>query len=270
MGKTRVRGIDIAVASYVAVGIAMIHMTLCDLFFSVSSGFLVLALLIYERKIIHKFKQYDSWGWSKVATVGGLVGAVIISVGGLPLWRSLLEPNFAEHELLATFSWKVVSVTFFGVLIAVSVYFRGYLEPIQPRITDWRPLEWEHREWLGLFQIAAVFAGIAFVGTGYSYVARLMEGFSPSSPGKIAALMPAMQLLYVVGGYLIWILRPWYGRLKEIRDHLKLLNEAGGIAMSKIKVAKTPQPARKRKVKKGEVSPEGDKNKFEQEEVNET
>jgi len=50
----------------------------------------------------------------------------------------------------------------------------------------------------------------------------------------------------------------------------KLLNEAGGIAMSKIKVAKTPQPARKRKVKKEEVSSEGDKNKFEQEEINET
>jgi len=40
--------------------------------------------------------------------------------------------------------------------------------------------------------------------------------------------------------------------------------------VSKIKVAKTPQPARKRKVKKGEVSPGGDKNKCEQEEINET
>ncbi len=50
----------------------------------------------------------------------------------------------------------------------------------------------------------------------------------------------------------------------------KLLNEAGGIAMSKIKVAKTPQPARKRKVEKGEVSSGGDKNKCEQEGINET
>ena len=50
----------------------------------------------------------------------------------------------------------------------------------------------------------------------------------------------------------------------------KLLNEAAGITMSKIKVVKTPQPARRRRVKNGEVSPEGDKNKFEQERVNET
>lgn len=194
MKKTRVTRIDIAVASYVAVGIAIIHVTLYDLFFSASSGFLVLALLIYERKSIHKFKQYDSWGWSKVATIGGLVGAVIICVGGFPLWQRLVYLYSAEHELLPTFYWKIVQVVFLGILIAVSVYFRGYLEPVEAKITNWRLLEWEHREWLGLFQIAAIFAGVAFVGTGYSYVAGLIENVSPSSRGKIAALMPAIQL----------------------------------------------------------------------------
>jgi len=50
----------------------------------------------------------------------------------------------------------------------------------------------------------------------------------------------------------------------------KLLNEAGGIAMSKVKVAKTPQPAMRRRVNKEEVSPEGDKNEIGQEVTNET
>ncbi len=146
--------------------------------------------------------------------------------GRVPSLAKTSIPYSAEHELLARFYWKIVQVVFLGILIAVSVYFRGYLEPVEAKITNWRLLEWEHREWLGLFQIAAIFAGVAFVGTGYSYVAGLIENVSPSSRGKIAALMPAMQLFYVVGGYLIWILRPWYGRLKEIRDHLNRLKQA--------------------------------------------
>lgn len=226
MEKTRVRRIDIAVASYVAVGIAVIHVTLYDLFFSASCGFLVLAVLIYERKSIHKFKQYDSWGWSKIATIGSLVGAVIIFVGGLPLWQKLIYPYSGEQELLVTFYWKLVEVVFLGAVMAISVYFRGSLEPIETETTNPQLLEWEHREWLGLFQIAVVFAGIAFVGTGYSYVAGLMENVSPSSQGQTATLMPGIQLLYMAGGYLTWILRPWYGRLKEIRDHLNRLKRA--------------------------------------------
>ncbi len=223
--RTRVRRIDIAVASYVAVGIAIIHATLYGFFFSAVSGFLVFGLLIYERKSIHKFKQYDSWGWSKTATIGLLVGVVIISLGGFPLWQELVCPYLGEQELLTTFYWKLVELVFLGMLMAVSVYFRGYLQPVEAK-TNWRLLEWEHREWLGLFQIGAVFAGVAFIGSGYSYVTGLIENVSLSSQGKIAALMPAIQLLYVAGGYLIWILRPWYGRLKEIRDHLNRLKQA--------------------------------------------
>ncbi len=134
MEKTRVRGIDIAVASYVAVGIAIIHTTLYGFFFSAGSGFLVLGLLIYERRSIHKFKQYDSWGWSKTATIGLLVGVVIISLGGFPLWQELACPYLGEQEFLTTFYWKLVEVVFLGMLMAVSVYFRGYLQPVEAKL----------------------------------------------------------------------------------------------------------------------------------------
>ncbi|MBA7497171.1 hypothetical protein ES702_07782 [subsurface metagenome] len=224
--KTLGRNVEIAMAVYIALGIAITHRTLYDLVFSACCGLLCLAIMMYNRGSPQKFGKYDSWGWSKASTKGFSVWMVIFFVGGLPFWQRLIYSYFSGHKPLVIPYWQIVGVMFFGATMGVAVYFRGYLRPLEDEIADPKSLELEHREWFGLFQAGALFAAVLFVATGYSYVAGLIKETPLPLQAETTGLISVILLCYLGAGYIVWILRPLHGRGKEIRDHISKLKQA--------------------------------------------
>lgn len=226
-GKNPGRYVEIAMAVYSAIGIAIIQKTfdVYGLIFSGSCGLLTLAAVMLDEKTDQKFGDYDSWGWSKAATKGLLVAAVILFVGGLPLWQRLINSYFSAAKSLVIPYWVIAEIVFFGLMMGLAVYWRAYLKPVENEITNPKSLELEHREWLALFQVHVIFAGIFFIATGYSYLTGMIEETPLSHQAKMTSLFFLTKFFYVAVSYLTWILRPLYGRGKEIRDHLNKLKQ---------------------------------------------
>lgn len=223
---TRGRNIEIVIAVYIALGVAIIHATLYDLIFSTCCGLLSLAIVMCNRESTQKFEKYDSWGWSKAVTKGSSVAAVIFFVGGLPFWQGLIYSHFSGYKSLVIPYWEISMVIVFGTMMGIAVYFRGYLKPVEDEIIDSKSLELEHREWFGMFQAGAIFAAVLFIATGTSYILGLIKEAPLSSQPKTTGLIHVVQLFYIAAGYIVWILRPFHGRGKEIRDHLNKLKQA--------------------------------------------
>lgn len=226
MKMIRVENIEIAMSIYIALGVAIIHATPYDLIFSACCGLFSLAIMMYNGENAQKFEKYDSWGWSKAATKGSSVWAAIFFVGGLPFWQRLIYSYFSGHKSLIIPYLEISMVILFGTMMGIAVYFRGYLKPVEDEITNPKSLELEHREWFGMFQAGAIFAGVLFIATGASYLAGLIKEAPLSPQAKMTNLINVIQLFYIGTGYVVWILRPFHGRGKEIRDHLNKLKQA--------------------------------------------
>jgi len=127
----------------------------------------------------------------------------------------------------------------FTTMMGIAVYFRGYLKPVENRIRHPKSLELEHREWFGMFQAGTVFAVVLIIATGTSYLTGLIREVPLSSQAKMTSLINVIQLFYIGAGYAGWILRPFHGRGKEIRDHLDKLKQGERLTMeTKLRLAR--------------------------------
>jgi len=121
--------------------------------------------------------------------------------------------------------WTITALVFFGIMMGVVAFLRGYFEPTYDKTADRQSLELEHRECLTLLSVLIVFAGIFFITTGYSYLSGLLEKQEISSQQAAVSFPALAQFLYIAVGYVLWVLRPIYGRGKEIRDHIIKLKQ---------------------------------------------
>jgi len=264
MKMTRVENIEIVIAVYISLGVAIIHATLYNLIFSACCGLLSLAIMIHNRESSQKFEKYDSWGWSKAATKGSSVWVVIFFIGGLSFWQRLIYSYLSGYESLVIPYWEISMLILFSTMMGIAVYFRGYLKPVEGEITDPKSLELEHREWFGMFQAGAIFAGILIIATGTSYLTGLIKEVPLSSQAKMTSLIHVIQLFYIGVGYVGWILRPFHGRGKEIRDHLNKLKQGEGLTMqAKPRLTRKDIPTENKVTRKPEnkiaIRPEGEK-----------
>lgn len=221
MNRSLQLNVEIAMAIYIAIGIAVIHEAfgLYDLIFCGSCGLLVLTIMIFNPKNKEKPERYDSWGWSESATKGVIMTAIISGVGGIPFWVQFRWTYLMQHEFPEISFWPLIMLLTLSGLMGVTVYFRGYLRPIENEHLDADILKLEHNEWFGIFQAGGILLGVSFVATGFSYVSGLLTSAQP------VPLVELSYLVYIAAGYVVWGLRPLHGRGKEIRDYLNRLKQ---------------------------------------------
>jgi hypothetical protein len=223
--KTRLgRNVEIVMAVYVAIGIAIVHKTfeVYGLIFSGSCGLLTLAVMMLDEQNGPKFREYDSWGWSKSASKGVIITVIISGVGGIPFWQKWIYGYLGQHEIPVMPFWPLAVLLALGGMMGVAIYFRGYLKPIESEIMNIEMLKLEHNEWFGIFQAAGILLGVSFVATGFSYITGLL------GETQLLPLTELLYLVYLAVGYVVWGLRPLHGRGKEIRDHINKLRQVEG------------------------------------------
>ncbi len=214
--------IEIAMSVYIAIGIAMIHeaFDLYGLIFSGSCGLLALTVMMLGSKTRKKSQRYDSWGWSESATKGVIIVLIILGVGGIPFWQRFTWADITQHKIPEIPFWPLIMFLALAGVMGVTIYFRGYLKPMENKDMDIEVLTLEHNEWFGIFQAAGILLGVTFVAGGFSYVTGLLGQAKPFPLKELSYLM------YLTGGYVVWALRPLHGRGKEIRDHINKLKRS--------------------------------------------
>ena len=211
--------VEIAMGAYIAVALSLVYGFGWATFFSVASASLSLAIMMTRKD----FGEPDSWGWSKAATNALLVGAAIFLVGGLPLLGMVGK---STCPLGLTRFWQIAAVLFTTVIMAIATYLRHYLGAAGIKTASLKSLELEYQQWLHMLRALIVLTGVMFVaGGGMAYVVRLPTGL----PAEMR--LPPLGTLVVICcqafGWLVWILRPIFGRLKEIRDRINELYQKG-------------------------------------------
>lgn len=208
----RGRNVEIAMATYIAVALSLIYGFGRVTLFSVISASVSFAFMIFVKGL----GEPDSWGWSKATSKALLVGAAISLIGGIPLWGVVGE---ITCPLGVTRFWQISALLFTTLIMAVAVYLRSYLSPGGNQSVSSKSLQLEHQQWLHMLRALIVLTGVIFIaGSGMTYLIRPPSELP--SELKLPPMGTLVILSYFAFGWLGWILRPIYGRLGEIRDHV--------------------------------------------------
>lgn len=168
------RSIEIAMAVYIAVAVAFIHMTPHGVIFSALCGVSSWLIIALYGKSTQKIEECDSWGWSKAATKSLLVVMAIILIGGgslhLKVFHVLLTHSYPSVEYSILLFWQIADFLGLAMIMWFAVYLRDHFTPINNKSADSDSLKLEHQQWIRAFQAFLVLLGVIFIAAGFSYV----------------------------------------------------------------------------------------------------
>jgi hypothetical protein len=158
----------------------------------------------------------DAHGWTISATKGS--AALFVTVA-----------SWSPQLLLTDLKTAVYNVFYFivaGMTLGISLYFQDYVEPVKnypnPAMRE-RALEMEHREVLAYLAFLGTAMLVLFVGLLGGYILGQFQMSAPEkSPVPLNNAVRYLTLgLFPALGYMLWILRPFHARAREIRIALK-------------------------------------------------
>ena len=160
--------------------------------------------------------RLDSCKWTRSSTKG-TVAFVTTVLCCLP-----------EYRLGNSTTWIFNSFYFLvaGVILGVSLYFQDYLKPVTSygnSAIEEKALDMEHREVLALLAFAGTSMMVLFGSVLAGYI---LGQFNLSNVQSLTLPIKGVVRYLILGlypaiGFILWILRPFHARAREIRIALK-------------------------------------------------
>jgi hypothetical protein len=163
--------------------------------------------------------RLDADGWTFSSTKGTAAFIVMITS-----W-------FPQFRLLDLTTSVITSLYFLvaGVTLGVCLYFQDYLRPIKgyaSQEVELKALDLEHREVLALLTFTGASMMILFGAVfGGSVAAQLKTTLPGGARVPIAGLAKQVLIaMFAAVGFILWILRPFHARAREIRLRMRELS----------------------------------------------
>lgn len=246
-----------ALRAYFALGIVLVYAaegrTLVWAFAGIAAGIVLYWLLSLamkggEAEALSPSCGRDSLGWSAATTTG--VSTFLVTTGlGSPI--ALFAP-LQFLDLMAA----VAYLFFLGAVAGVATYFRCCLIPL----SSWRDatleveaLRLEHQECQAMLRSLAGVMATVFAGAFAAYAIDALKPGTQSAPSASQLVRHSAMVVYLLCEYIVWLLRPFHGRTREIRARLhsiaagrtqKVAAEQGGLDLPRREAVRSGKESR--------------------------
>ena len=217
---------SIWVVLYYSMGLILPYAFLKQWSWGIGAALLACVVLLPLLRVrARQSSRLDAQGWTASSTKG-TVGFVVMVIAWLP---QMYKTGLASSVTTLFF------VTVSGVILGVALYFHDYLTPIAgyPNAElHQKALDMEHREVVAFLSFSGAAMMIVFGAVFGNFAVSQLK----PAPDRQTAI-PLEKLgqwsilaIHSVVGFILWVLRPFHARAREIRTELKEMGVTQGSA----------------------------------------